>query len=317
MARLRTLRSVVLLLVVAAVVSSCRAPTERRLVSIREGELEPGLLRGDLLYVETRGVRQSAVFVHDLWEDQRVRIRVPDGYADSPAWSPDGSRIALSITREEGTSHIWIVDDDGANRTQVTSGEVVDDYPRWSPDGDQLVFASIRDGDYDWRLFVVSLDHEEDDGGALVEVGSTDGHSVFPDWSPDGRVIVYSNRDGDVYNLRLFDVVDRTDRQLTETNADELYARFSPDGRTVVYATNEADELWQLWIHDLATDERRPVIGSDSMDEFPAWSPDGAYVAFSTGHLAIYRSDGQEFPRGRLRWAVTQNLAWSADWRAP
>lgn len=306
-------RAVTAVALAVALLAACEPTGERRLVSIREGDLQPGHLRGELLYAETRGVRLSAIFIHDLWEATRERVPLPRGYASSPSFSPDGQRIAFSFGTDDGRSHVWVVDRDGENLVQVTDGAVVDDYPRWSADGESLVFASIRDGDYDWRLFVVPLDGSSEPR----QVGDTDGHSVFPDWGPDGRIIVYSNRDGDTYELHAYDLVDGVDRPLTEggEGGQHLYARFSPDGRQVLFATDRDDDVWQIWTLDLATTTQERVIGSDSMDEYPTFSPDGEFIAFSTGHLAIYRADGEAFPDGQLRWRVTQNLAWSPDWR--
>lgn len=319
------------------ILGACQPPSsERRLVSIRQSELAPGHLTGDLVYVETRGVRRSAIFVHDLWADQRQRIRVPEGHANAPAWSPDGRKILFSLTNDDGRSHLWIVDldqveevdEDADERVpsvdddddldpsmgrQITFGDVVDDYPRWSPDGTQVVFASIRDGGYDWQLYMVSLD---DDTGP-VRIGSDQGHAVFPDWSPDGSTIVYSSRETGRYNLRLYDVATGEGSILTTTTeGEDLYPRFSHDGRHVVFSSNRDDDLWQIWSVEVATGEQQRLVGSDSMDEFPAPSFDGEHVAFSTGHLAIYRWDAGPFPDGQLRWAVTRNLAWSPDWKA-
>lgn len=309
-----TLRRTVLLLLLLSLVSTgCRGSSERRLVSIREGELTAGYLTGDLLYVETRGVRLSAIFIHDLWENSRQRVPLPEGYADSPSWSPDGTRFAFALTGEDGASHIWVVNDDGSSPQQITRGDVVDNYPRWSPDGRQLVFSSIRDGEFNWRLFRVGVD-----GGEPEAIGPQQGHNIFPDWLPDGRFIVFSHRAEDTYDLRLLDLEDGSDRELFSGEAaaaQDMYTRAAPDGKSILFATNRDDATWQIWVFDLVTNERLRIIGSDSMDEYPVYSPDQEFIAFSTGHLAIYRADGQEFPDSQLRWAVTQNLAWSPDWR--
>ncbi|MEX2533282.1 MAG: hypothetical protein WD360_04910 [Nitriliruptoraceae bacterium] len=348
MAGLTPLRMIAGFVIAGLLLSACAAPSERRLVSIREGELAAGYLRGQLLYVETRGVRESVLFRHDLWENKRERIRVPEGFADSPTWSPDGERIAFSLTNRAGQSHIWVVNEDGSDPQQLTFGDVVDDHPSWAPNGEFLVFGSIRDGDYDWRLFVVRvptsttyqrpmsrIERESDEAssvtidegfiatfrdltaGEVRSIASDDGHSIFPDWSPDGRFIVYSNRDGANYNLRIHDVTTGTDRLLVDSGGDDMQARFAPDGARLLYTTNFEDDLWQIWSHDFATEEQTRIIGSDSMDEFPAFSYDAEFIAFSTGHLAIYRADAEPFPDGQLRWAVTINLAWSPDWKAP
>lgn len=348
MARLTLSRAIAGLVIASLLLSSCAPPSERRLVSIREGQMAAGYLRGHLLYVETRGVRESVLFRHDLWENQRERIRVPAGFADSPTWSPDGGRIAFSLTNRAGQSHIWVVNEDGSDPQQLTFGDVVDDHPSWAPNGEFLVFGSIRDGDYDWRLFVVrvpssttyqrpmsTVERERseespvtiDEGfiatfsdlapGEVRSIASGDGHSIFPDWSPDGRFIAYSNRAGPDYDLRIHDVTTGADRLLVDSGGDDMQARFAPDGTGLLYTTNFEDDLWQIWSYVFATEEQTRIIGSDSMDEFPAFSYDAEFIAFSTGHLAIYRADAGTFPDGQLRWAVTINLAWSPDWKAP
>lgn len=309
----RTRAGLAVVLVLAMLVGGCRGSSERRLVSLREGELVAGELEGQLLYVETRGVRQSALFVHDLATDRRERLTVPEGYANAPAWSPDGSQVAFSLTGRDGFSHLWVADADGSSRPrQITEGDNVDDNPRWSPDGERLVFSSIRDGDYDWRLFTIAVDGS----GPPEPVGSTDGHSVFPDWSPDGRYLVYANRAEGTYKLRLHDLSDGSERRITSGEGEDLYPRFSPDGTQVLFSSNRLDDVWQIQRLELATEDVAQILGTDSMDEFPIYSPDMEYVAFSAGHLAIYRSDGSAFPDDKLRWSITRNLAWSPDWRA-
>jgi TolB protein len=76
-------------------------------------------------------------------------------YGYSPSWSPDGSRIAI-VSDESGQDQIFVINSDGANTHQLTSGPAVNIAPDWSPDGSQIVFSSIRDGN--WEIYVMDAD---------------------------------------------------------------------------------------------------------------------------------------------------------------
>ena len=64
---------------------------------------------------------------------KRNLTRAPQHDNWSPAWSPDGSRIAFASTREGGTLSLWTMAPDGSDLRRVTDGH--GEYPDWSPDG--------------------------------------------------------------------------------------------------------------------------------------------------------------------------------------
>src|SRR5262245_51969059 len=101
------------------------------------------------------------------------------GEEGSPAWSPNGERIAFS-RGDRGRGQIWLVDADGQNLSQLTSETRDADEPSWSPDGSHIVFQSGR------RLVTIGVD-----GGGRTELVRGDS----PDWSPDGSRILFSRFD--------------------------------------------------------------------------------------------------------------------------
>ena len=91
-----------------------------------------------------------------------------------PVWSPDGTKIAFSVT----PSHdVFVINADGSGLTNLTSNSAKDSFPDWSPDGKKIAFASNRDGDYD----IYTMDA---DGSDVAQVTNLPGDDYDPDWQP-------------------------------------------------------------------------------------------------------------------------------------
>ena len=73
--------------------------------------------------------------------------RLTDHSADdtTPAWSPDGRRIAFSSERD-GNAEIYVMDADGSELARLTSSPGKDRFPSWSPGGQYIAFSSESDG---------------------------------------------------------------------------------------------------------------------------------------------------------------------------
>lgn len=113
------------------------------------------------------------------------------GFAESPAWSPDGSRIAFHFYRADQFPDIYVIRADGTGLTQITSDSALNMYPSWSPDGSTLAFSSDRDGP-------MAIYFAKPDGSGVTCFLTIAGSRSFGiTWSPDGSQIAFmSNRDG-------------------------------------------------------------------------------------------------------------------------
>jgi TolB protein len=144
-------------------------------------------------------------------------------HEESPAWSPDGTRIAYTSTRD-GNQELYVADVDGARAMRVTHDPAIDAHPAWSPDGRKLAFATARWGDLEIAVM-------DPDGSNLVRLTESRGLDDYPAWSPDGRQLAFtSNRDGN-FEIYLSDADGGHPRNVTRSPALENFAAWSPAGK--------------------------------------------------------------------------------------
>jgi WD40 repeat protein len=136
------------------------------------------------------------------------RIAFPLDGIQSPAFSPDGKRIAF-VGLDGGRSDLFVCDIDGKNLDRLTDDRFTDRDPQWSPDGKTIAFTSDRGeetdfdrlvfGDYKITLFDLGT-------RAISTLPNQAGKNIAPQWSPDGSEIVFvSDRTGvsNVYSIEI------------------------------------------------------------------------------------------------------------------
>jgi sugar lactone lactonase YvrE len=115
----------------------------------------------------------------------------------TPRWSPDGSKIAVTVWQPGGNTDIWLLDGSGALITSVTKDRAIEGAPAWSPDGTILYFSSDRSGVF--NLYAYKLEQ-----GLLFRVTNVIGGAFTPSPSPDGKSLSlssYSSRGFDIHTM--------------------------------------------------------------------------------------------------------------------
>jgi Tol biopolymer transport system component len=162
---------------------------DRRVTSGPAKEFDPDV-SPDGSMIAYRVNRDPDIDAADIWvsridgTDQRNLTRRGAANNWSPAWSPDGSRIAFA-SGDLAAPAVWTMRSDGGDPRRVTDGP--GEYPDWSPDGRSIVYAAAPGGgSYD--IFVVDAN-----GGASRRLTDTAGTDFAPAWSPSGDWIAFQS----------------------------------------------------------------------------------------------------------------------------
>jgi hypothetical protein len=185
----------------------------------------------------------------------------PGQYAD-PRISPDGTRVAFTITG--ANRNVWIWNLQRPSLTRLTSGPTEDLFPVWSRDSRRVFFSSDRAGNMD--VYSQAADGSTTD--RLEFAGPSAQFSLS--FTPDGaRLLVAGPRDLSMLNLS------RTDR-LEPLLQGEFIARLgvvSPDGNWLAYESNESGDRFEIFLRPFPNVSGRREKVSIEGGRFPVWGP--------------------------------------------
>jgi Tol biopolymer transport system component len=230
-----------------------------------------------------------------------------------PKWSPDGSRVAFTSTRDANVvpynfnTEIYVMNADGSNQTRLTNNSSYDSGPSWSPDGSKIAFVSDRHlpppppigpppaGPGHTDIYVMNSD-----GSNPVRLTNNTFSEGQPDWSPDGSKITFiSDRDGNT-EIYVMSADGSNQTRLTNNTAFDSGPSWSPDGSKIAFDTDrdggtEADV--EIYSMNADGSNQTRLTNNASLDAEPSWSPDGLKIAFATfrgANFEIYvmNSDG-------------------------
>ncbi|HEX2095397.1 MAG TPA: hypothetical protein VHG28_23575 [Longimicrobiaceae bacterium] len=238
---------------------------------------ESGIAATRIAFV-LQGRGSKEIYLVD-WDGENVQRVTSDGsIALSPAWSPDGGRLAYTSFRSGVPVLYERTLASGADRV-ISDRNGINITPAYAPDGRTIAFAATVDGNTE-----IATWNRAD--GCCLEV-LTRGRrfdSLSPTFSPDGQRIAFvSNRLGEPHIY----VMSRggEPRVLSEYRYGSQGYNTSPDwsprGGLVAYHTRVGGSP-QIAIVDAAGGGRPRLLTSRGINEDPSWAPDGRHVVFAS-----------------------------------
>ena len=232
---------------------------------------------GTLIYMDGVGSDRWLV-----WRDRSGAVLETVGQPQRdvgwPALSPDERRVAVA-SPEAGTGYdIWLHDLTRSTKTRLTFDPGPERNPAWSPSGDQIVYwLSGANGS--------SLMRKAADGtGEAVALVEAENGLPGPDWSHDGRYLVYqkdlsTNASRDVVYVEIgADGTAGEPVTFLGTAADEGAPKLSPDGRFVAYVSDESGRR-EVYVRPFPDGPGRWQASVDGGSQ-PRWSRDGKELLF-------------------------------------
>jgi TolB protein len=199
------------------------------------------------------------IYYHNLSTgERRVIVRYP-GSNISPTVSPDGSRVAMVLSRS-GSPNIWVANINGSGLKKLTSTSE-DSSPCWSPDGQWICFAT--------KMAERRVLAKVPSGGGAVQRLPTSGTSnpTEPDWSPDGKWIAFTRQAGG-FDICVMPADGSQPPTVLVAGEDPSW---SPNSRTLIF-TRRVSGRYVLSVLDVFTKQVKDVTRISGDDSEPAWA---------------------------------------------
>ncbi|RZI83487.1 MAG: Tol-Pal system protein TolB [Rubrivivax sp.] len=190
----------------------------------------------------------------------------------SPAWSPDGSKLAY-VSFEGGKATVMAQELTTGKRRVLASFKGTNSAPAWSPDGKQLLVTLSRDGGS--QLHLLSLDG----GGSrrLTQSGSIDTEAA---WSADGNTVYFVSDRGGSPQIYRMPVAGGAAQRVTFNGPYNISPSLSADGKWMSYV-GQVSGAYRVHLMELSSGTVR-VLTDTRDDESPSFAPNSRQIIYAT-----------------------------------
>ncbi|MBB5216064.1 Tol-Pal system beta propeller repeat protein TolB [Parapusillimonas granuli] len=206
----------------------------------------------------------------------------------SPAWSPDGKRLAY-VSFELGKPVVYVQTLATGQRVPLANFKGNNSAPAWSPDGQQLAVVLSRDGIS--QIYIINAD-----GSGLRRVMRSPLIDTEPQYTPDGSSLIFTSDRGGNPHIYKVPVSGGEAQRITFNGSYNISPAMSPDGNNLVYVTRR-NGAFRIAMQNMGTgSEQLLTAGPD--DESPSFAPNGMQILYSSVQggrsvLAVTSVDGR------------------------
>ena len=203
------------------------------------------------------------IYLRDMKSGGDQRISSRKGLNIGAAWSPDGKRLAVTLSYKDNPD-IYLVDLKGKIIKQLTNHWGIDVSPSFSPDGTKIAYVSNRSGNP--QIYIKDLQNGRDE--RLTFEGK---YNTSPHWSSRDRIVFSGMYEG---RFNIFSInADGSDlRQLTEENQNNEDPCWSPDGRYIVFSSDRHGGYHLYLMNANGQNQRRITFIKGVEETSPSWS---------------------------------------------